>query len=143
MINTIKDDMKEAMRNKEAEKLSTLRMLLAELEKEKVSLKLSDVSQLTKDQVLAVVNRQLKKLDKEIESYIAVNREVSKQQAEQEVLRSYLPQQLKEDEIREVILHTLDLVKRGEIDVPMKYLSQRLKGKADMKLVQQLVKELS
>lgn len=137
LFNQIKEDAKQAMRAKEKEKLSTLRLLTAELEKE---MKLTGVNELTDEQVQTVISRQIKKLDKEIESYVAVNRATEKQEAEKEVLFSYLPKQLTEAEIHNEILVALALVKSGDIKNPMQYLS-KLKGKADMGLVSRIVKE--
>jgi len=138
LLKQIKSDSIQAMKSKESVKLSTLRLLIAEVEKE---MKLTGVTELTNSQVETVISRQIKKLDKEIEAYLNVGREFNKQQLEKELLLTYLPKQLSEEEIREVVEHAVNLVSVGEIDNPMKYLSQRLKGKADMGLVSRIVKE--
>lgn len=143
LVNKIKSDSITAMKSGEKEKLSTLRLLISELEKERVNQKLAEVTDLTDEQAQQVVSRQIKKLDKEIEAYVEVGREVTSQEAEKELLVSYLPKQLAEDEIKEVVYHALALVDKGEIKNPMQYLSAKLKGRADMKLVSQIVKELS
>lgn len=141
LVNKIKAQSIEAIKAKETEKLSTLRLLIAELEKEKVSHKLTEVTGLSDAQAETVVSRQIKKLDKEIEAYKAVGRTTEKQEAEKELLLTFLPEQLTEDEIKAEIQHAVHLVERGEINNPMQYLGQKLKGKADMKLVMQLVKQ--
>jgi uncharacterized protein len=142
LVNQIKADSVQAMKSKETEKLSTLRLLVAELEKEKVQHKLTEVTGLSNEQTQSVISRQIKKLDKEIESYVAVGRSVEKQEAEKEILQSYLPQQLTEKEIRVEVEFALKLVANGEIKNPMQHLGKVLKGKADMKVVQAIVKEL-
>jgi uncharacterized protein len=142
LVNQIKTDAVQAMRDKATEKLSTLRLLVAELEKEKVAHKLTEVTGLSDEQTQSVISRQIKKLDKEIESYVAVGRTVEKQEAEKEILQSYLPKQLTEKEIRIEVQFALNLTKQGEIKNPMQHLGKVLKGKADMKLVQAIVKEL-
>lgn len=139
LIQTIKNDMKQAMLNKEKEKLSTLRMLVADLEKEKVALKLANVIDLTEDQTITVINRSVKKLDKEIESYIAVSRETDKQEVEKQVLLSYLPKQLSDEEIMDIIKEVMII--NPSMGMIMAELSTRLKGKADMKKVSQLVQK--
>jgi uncharacterized protein len=142
LVNRIKADSIQAMRDKNATKLSTLRLLVAELEKEKVSMKLTEVSGLSDVQTEAVISRQIKKLDKEIESYVAVGRETTNQEVEKELLLTYLPKQLTEEEVRVEVAHALNLVANGDIKNPMQYLGKELKGKADMKLVQTIVKEM-
>ena len=140
LLEKIKRDSITAMKEGNKNKLAWLRLLIAELEKEKISLK---TETMTDEQTQTVVTRQIKKLDKEIEAYVAVNRETENQQAEKEMLLSYLPKQLTEEEIRNVVTHSIELVQRGEIKNPMQYLSTHLKGKADMGLVSKIVKELN
>mgnify|MGYP006360413919 CR=1 FL=1 len=141
LINKIKEDMIKAMKEKEKAKLSTLRMLLAKVEKEKVALKLADVSDLTNEQVQSVISKNIKELDKEIESYVAVGRSTENQDTEKALLLTYLPTQLTEDQIRYEIFHAFNLVAQGKIKNPMQYLSKELKGKADMGLVARIAKE--
>lgn len=142
LANKIKFDTVRAMKDGGRLRLSVMRLLVAELEKEKVSLKLADVGDLTDEQTQAVVSRQIKKLDKEIEAYVAVGRETDSQEYEKEVLKKYLPEQATEEEIRKLAYHADSLVRRGEIRNPMQYLGQRLRGKADMKLVAKIAKEV-
>ncbi|UGO51038.1 GatB/YqeY domain-containing protein [Bacillus phage vB_BanS_Nate] len=138
MIKTIKADLVQAMKNKDEFKKPVLRMLLASLEQEKVKFKLSTVEDLKEAQVIDVIGRMAKALDKEIEEYEKVGREVTKQKSEKVIVQSYLPRQLNEEEIVAEIKHALSLVERGELADVNKakgYLSQKLKGKADMKQV--------
>lgn len=142
LVKEIKTDSVRFMKERNTRDLSTLRLLISELEKEKVAMKLNTVEDLTDEQAQTVISRQIKKLNKEIESYVAVGRETDSQEAEKKLLTSYLPKQATEDEIRELVYHAIALVERGEIRNPMQYLSQRLKGKADMKLVAKIAKEV-
>lgn len=141
LINKIKQDMVQAMKNKEKAKLTTLRMLLAKVEKEKVSLKLAEVSDLTEVQVESVILKNIKELDKEIESYVQVGRDTSSQQTEKELLLTYLPTQLTESEIEFEVYVAIGMFRNGVIKNPMQHLS-KLKGKADMVLVNKILKEI-
>lgn len=144
LVNTIKADSIVAMKNKENAKLSTLRLLIAELEKEKVSLKLTDVTGLSDEQAQAVISRQVKKLDKEIEAYVAVGRTTEAQEVEKELLQSYLPKQLTDEEIHDIVAEIAMQAKESgqNIGMAMKQLSAKLKGKADMGKVSKLAREL-
>src|SRR5690606_32618907 len=102
LVTKIKSDSVQAMKDKDKDKLSTLRLLISELEKEKVSKKLSDVTDLTDEQAQAVISRQIKKLDKEIEAYVGAGRSTESQETEKELLKTYLPKQATEEEIREL-----------------------------------------
>jgi len=142
LVETIKKNRIMAMKTGAKDTLSTLRLLLSELDKERVIFKLQDVSELSDEQVQTVISRQIKKLDKEIEAYEAVGRETDSQNTEKELLMTYLPKQLTKEEIREIAYRADSLYRRGEIDQPQRYLAQRLKGKADMRLVMQILKEV-
>lgn len=144
LIEVIKKDTITSMKNGEKEKLSTLRMLVAELEKEKISKKLTEVNELSNEDVEHVISGQIKKLDKEIESYLAVDREVDNQNKEKEILLSYLPKQLTEEEIRQNVEAFVNSTKDNGMTIgeAMKQLSAKLKGKADMKIVSKNLKEL-
>lgn len=145
LVNQIKKDVIQAMKAKDTKKLSTLRMLVAEFEKEKIAMKLTDVTELSNEQVQAVISRQIKKLNKEIEAYIEVGREVDSQEVEKELLTLYLPEQLADDELLAIVSEIARATKESgnSISFAMKELSVRLKGKADMKSVQAILKQLS
>ncbi|GIN25615.1 GatB/YqeY domain-containing protein [Bacillus licheniformis] len=143
LVQQIKEDVKNALKSKDKNKLSTLRLLVSKLEKEKITLKLSDIIQLNDDQVQTVIRRNIKELDKEIEAYKAVDRDASKQETEKQLLMSYLPKQLTENEVENVVSSIVEYVKvsGGNMGMAMKLASQELKGRADMKLVNQIVKQ--
>jgi uncharacterized protein YqeY len=138
MLEQIKADRITAMKNKDKAKRTTLQLLLAKLEKEQIALQ----TELTKEQIEVVINRSLKELDKEIESYKAVSRETTSQEAEKKLLLSYLPKQLTENEIRAEVKLANKLVEDGVTKNAMQYLSNKLQGKANMGLVSKIVKEM-
>ena len=138
-IAQIQKDKLFAMKAKETGKVSTLNLLIAEIQTE---MKKTGATDLTEEQLIAVINRQIKKLDKEIEAYKAVGRGTGSQELEKEILFTYLPKQLTIEEIRSHVIHAIELREIGEIKNPMQYLGQKLKGKANMKDVQAVVKEM-
>jgi uncharacterized protein len=138
LVNRIKADSVQAMKYNDKFRLSTLRMLVAELEKEKVSHKLTEVSGLSDSQAEEVISRQIKKLEKEKEAYEKAGVLSDAQEKEQKILFAYLPKQMTQEEIlREIELVLLESSNMGEA---MKKLGH-LKGKADMAFVSQRVKE--
>lgn len=143
LVEIIQNDMKQAMRDKNKEKLSTLRMLLATIEKKKVEKKLKLVTELAESDIIDSISKNVKQLDQEIESLINAGRDVTSQLAEKKVLSEYLPKQMTIDEITKEVGAIVKLVKSagGNMGVAMKEASAKMKGKADMKLVSQLVKE--
>jgi uncharacterized protein len=140
MISQIKEDMKQAMKDKNKVKLSTLRMLLATLENERIKLK---VEELNEEQIITCINRNLKQLGQEIDSLTGASRDIDNQLKQKEVLMSYLPEQLTEEEIRYIVIELSEMVKTygGNFGELMKKLSS-LKGEADMRLVSKIAKEV-
>lgn len=143
MINRIKEDIKNAMRNKEKTKLSTLRMLLATIETERGKQGLESIENFSEEQIISLINRNVKALNQESDSLLNVGRDNSNVLEQKDILIEYLPKQLSEDEIRKEVAYALTLLEQSRIDNAMKYLSQKLKGKADLGLVSKLIKEIS
>lgn len=137
-------DMKEAMKAKEQGKLklSTIRMARASIKNAEISKK----RELTEEEVLEVLTREVKQRRDSSEEYQKANRLDVVEQLEQEinVLLNYLPEQLSEEEIRTLVKEAVaatgvsDAKEMGKL---MGYLMPKVKGKADGKLVNQIVKE--
>jgi uncharacterized protein len=144
LVVQIKSDRITAMKNKDTARRSTLELVLALLEKEKVVHKLPTVEDLTQEQVEVIINRYVKGLDKESEAYKEAGKSTEKQEREKELLLTYLPERMTEEEIRKAVDVTIFTQKsfgRGLGDV-MKVLAINLKGKADMGLVNKIAKEM-
>ncbi|AGI11828.1 tRNA amidotransferase [Bacillus phage vB_BanS-Tsamsa] len=143
MIKTIKADLVTAMKEKNELKKSVLRMLIALLEKEKVEFKLETIDQLTKEQIITVIARMSKALDKEIEEYQKVNRTTEVQESEKLILGEYLPKQLTDEEIARYVVEIAESTKEsgGKIGQAMQEISRQLRGKADMKKVSEMMKK--
>lgn len=144
LLDKIKADLIKTMKAKDTAqadplKLSVLRQLVAEAEKE---MKRTGVMRLSDTKTQEIISRQLKKLDKEIEAYRAVNRDTTKQHLEESILLYWMPQQLTTEEIDFHVTMALDLMGKRQIKNPMQYLAQTLKGQADMKEVGNAVKRI-
>jgi len=140
LLEKIKQNRIEAMKSGDKAKRATLQLLLAKIEKEQIANK----STLTNEQVESVISKSIKELDKEIESYVAVGRSVESQNAEKELLFSYLPKQLTLEEASEIVKQVVDsiIASNGKIGDAIKELSSKLKGKTDMKVVSKMASDL-
>lgn len=102
---------------------------------------------LTDDEILGIISKQVKQLKDSAEEFRKGGREdlVAKAQAEAEILSGYLPQQMSEDEVRELARQVIaEVGAQGpkEMGRVMGPLVARTKGRADGKLVNQVVREL-
>ena len=138
----ITEDMKTAMRAKDAARLLTIRGLLAALKQKEVDerIVLDDAA------VIAIVDKLIKQRKDSITQFAAANRTdlVDKETAELVVLEGYLPQRLSADEVAaEVakIVTELGATGPGDMGKVMGAVKTRLAGKADMGLVSAAVKQ--
>lgn len=141
LIDNINSDVTNAMKNRNTFNLSVLRMLKSALQTEKISKK----HDLSDDEVVTVIKRQVKLRKDSIDEYTKYNRldEVESLNNEISVLSKYLPEEMPLEEIEKV----LDEVFAEEADLSiksmggiMKKLTPILGAKADMKKVSELVR---
>lgn len=133
------EDLKQAMKDKDVAKRDTIRLVITDLKNEKIKLK---VEELTLEQEEIVLNRYIKKLEKEMEAYVEVGKETSKQEAEKALVLSYLPEKLSEDEIIAIIdqaIAEVGATSKREMGKVMAALKQKFNNNADMGFVSKTV----
>lgn len=143
LLERLNNDMKQAMRNKEKERLSVIRMVKASLQNEAIKLKTSDLSE---DDELTVLSREVKQRKDSLLEFIKAGRVdlVDKLKAELIVLEDYLPKQLTEAELSEIVKETMEEVKassKADMGKVMSAIMPKVKGKADGGLVNRLVQK--
>lgn len=146
LYDTIMADMKEAMKAHDKETLSTLRFLKSAIDLFKINNKMDRTESPNDDTVIEVVSKQVKTHKESIEEFKKAGRDdlVENLLKEVQILSKYLPEQLSEDEVRSKIDEVISSVKASSIKdmgKVMKELTPLFKGKADMKLVNTIVKE--
>ena len=142
MIEKLEKDMIEAMKNKEKEKLTVIRMVKASLKQEQIDNK----KEINDDLLIDVVNKQIKMRKDSITEFEKGNRQdlIDKTQFEIDVLMTYLPEQLSKEEVNKIIDEIFNEVKpEGMKDMGkiMQQVTPKLKGKADMKEVSTIIRE--
>jgi len=138
----ISNDMKAAMRAKEAGKLATIRLLLAEIKRKEVD----EQIEVNDQQTIAIVEKMIKQRKDSITQFEAGNRpdlaEIEK--AELEVLVAYMPAGMSDEEIAaEVAAAVAASGAAGPQDMGkvMGIVKPKLAGRADMTVVSNLVKK--
>jgi hypothetical protein len=137
----INEDVKGAMRAKEKERLGTLRLILAAIKQKEVDerIELDDV------QVLAVLEKLSKQHRDSIEQFEKAGRMdlVGKERFEMEIVRSYLPQQLAEEELQGLIAGAISetgAASPRDLGKVMALLKPKVQGRADMGKVSAMIK---
>jgi uncharacterized protein YqeY len=141
LTDRIAADMKDAMRAKDAARLSTLRMLKSAIEYHKIEKK---QEQLTDTDVIAVIKKQIKQRQDSIDGFEKGGRAdlVEKEKAELAVLKSYLPEELSQAQVEEVVkavIAEVGATTRADMGKVMKAVQAKVAGRADNRLVSQLV----
>jgi len=157
----IRENLKEAVKNREELKSSVLRLLLSaifnkekekryKLSKEKPEFEEKDLekeSQLVDEEVIEVISSEIKKRKESILEFEKGKREdlVEKEKKELDILQKYLPEQLSEEELQKLAKEAIDKTGAKEIKDMGKVMQEvmpKVKGKADGTLVSKIVKEL-
>lgn len=142
LLDSLNKDMVAAMKSHDKETLGTVRMLKAAVANEKINLG----HDLTPDEELAVLSRELKQRKDSIKEYEEAGRDDTVAQLKQEIkiVQGYMPEQLSTDEVRALVSQTITEVgatSKADFGKVMKAVMPKLKGQADGKLVNQLVNE--
>lgn len=135
--------MRSAMKSKNADLVSTIRLLLAAIKQQEIDKR----EQLTDSDVLTIVERLVKQRRESIQIYTEAGRNdlASKESAELEILTTYLPKQLSDEEVESIIqetLSSLDAREPKDMGKVMAALKTQLSGKADLSRVSTRVREL-
>jgi len=137
------DAMKEAMKAKEADKLTALRTLHAAVKDQTVNAGV----EATDEAVVAVIAKDIKQRADSVEQYAAAGRQdlVDHEQKEIDLFRVYQPRQLERAEIEVLVRQSIaesGAASKKEMGKVMQVLMPKVKGKADGKLVNQIVQSL-
>lgn len=138
----IQEDMKAAMRARQAERLSTIRMLMAAMKQREVDERI----ELNDTDVVGIVDKLIKQRKDSIAAFQQAGRTdlVDKESAEVKVLEAYLPQRLSTEEIGAAVrslVSELGASGPGDMGRVMQAAKARLAGQAEMALVSAAVKQ--
>lgn len=142
MKNKIIEDIKSAMKSQDKVALAVVRMLKSDIQMAELNKK----SELTDDEIVSIVSKQIKMRKDSIKEFEKGNRNDLIEQSEQEIkiLEKYLPEQLTEEEVTDIINNVFSKVNptsSADMGKIMGALTPLVKGKADMGFVSKIVKE--
>ena len=138
----LNNDFKEAMRNRDQLRKNVITLIRSEIKQIEVDKRI----ELEEQDIIEIISRQLKQRKDALEEFNKGNREDLAKQAEEEaqILLSYLPEQLSEEEITKIIKETIAEIGANsikEMGKVMAAIMPKVKGIADGKLVNQIVRE--
>ncbi|CAJ1228102.1 MULTISPECIES: GatB/YqeY domain-containing protein [Lactiplantibacillus] len=143
LTDELNGDLKAAMKARDKQSLSVLRMLKAALMNEKINVG----RDLTAEEEVSVISRELKQRRESLSEFESANRQdlVDGVKAEIAIVEKYMPKQLSDEEVRQVVADAIQQIGatgKGDFGKVMGAVMPKLKGKADGKLINQTVKSL-
>ena len=143
LLDSIMDDVKTAMKARDMAAVTALRGLHSAIKDATVNAG----KEVTDDAIVACVNKAIKQREDSIAQFKAGGRDdlVAKEQAELDLIRKYQPKQLAEEEIEAIVKAVIaetgvaSIKEKGKL---MGALMPRVKGKADGRIVNQIVQKL-
>ncbi|MFA5696085.1 MAG: GatB/YqeY domain-containing protein [Bacilli bacterium] len=142
MFEKINQAIIEAMKNKNKDIVDVLRMLKGAIQLEEINKKIK----LTDDDIALIVSKQIKMRKESISEFEKGNRQdlISKTQSEIEILNDYLPTQLTEQEVNDILdsaIKKLEVDNPSQMGLVMREVSPLLKGKTEMSQLSVIIKE--
>jgi len=143
MLTNLMVDMKEAMKNKDKNKLLALRNMISTIKARQIDSRKT----LSNDESIKIVQGIAKKLKDSITQYRNGNREdlAETEQIELNFVESYLPEQLTEDNLRKIVQEVITesgATSMADMKNVMPLLMPKIAGKGDGKLASKLVREI-
>ncbi len=142
LVERINNDLKECMKNKDSFKLSVIRMVKGAMQLEKKDPR----AELTDEEMIKVISKQIKMRNDAINEFKKANRQdlISQNEKEIEILNSYLPPKLSDEEVNKILDEAFSLVNptsSKDMGKIMKEVSSRVAGRADMSVISTLIRE--
>ena len=140
---TLDSDLKEAMRNKDVIKRTVLRTVLSEIRNTEIAKQ----NTLDDSGIEVVITKQAQQRKDSIEAYITAERRdlVDKETQELNILSSYLPEQMSDDEVREIVksvIRDVGAENISDMGKVMGAIMPKVRGRADGKVVNGMVTQI-
>lgn len=141
LVITLKDAQKDAMRNKDKERLGTIRMVLAAVKQREIDERI----ELDDEQVIAILTKMVKQRRDSQSQFEQADRPelAAKEASEIKVIEAFMPQPLSEEEVSSLIANAIESTSASgmqDMGKVMAELKPTLTGRADMGKVSGLVR---
>ena len=142
MKERILNDLKDAMKTQNKERLNVIRMVKGAISLEEINNK----KELNDDEVISIISKQIKTRKESIKEFEKGNRQdlIVQTNKEIDILNEYMPEQLSEEEVLKIsdtIFAEIKPTGMPDMGKLMGKANQLLKGRADMSFVSQIIKE--
>jgi uncharacterized protein YqeY len=142
LLERLNSDIKQAMKNKEKDKLGVIRMIKSSIQNEAIK----SGKELSEEDELTVLSREVKQRKDSLHEFDKAGRQdlVEKIRTELQYVELYMPKQLSEEEVTEIVKQAISETgasSKAEMGKVMAAIMPKVKGKADGSLVNKLVQQ--
>ncbi len=142
LLEQLQEHINQSLREGDRHKLSTLRMLMAYIKQKEIDTRI----EITETDILSIIEKQVQQRFEAAEIYEKAGRNelFDKEMAEAEILKTYLPEKLSEEEVRLMISNIINETGANtlkDMGTVMAKLKEQADGKINMKTASQIVKE--
>lgn len=139
----LQQDLKESLKNKDTLRLNTIRSIINAIKNKEIDLR----RELEEEEIFGILNTLAKQRRESIEQYGKGGRQdlVEQETKELKIIKEYLPEQLSEEEIEKIVKETineLNATSMKDMGKVMKAVMPKVKGRADGKKVNEMVKKI-
>lgn len=145
LLEKLSTDQKNAMKSGDAATLSVIRMLIAVIKNKEIEKHgAGKGDKLTDEETVQILMTEAKKRKDAITAFAAGNRNdlAEKEKAELSIIEKYLPEQMSREEVEQRVREIVKKSGATEVGAAMKTVMAELRGKADGRLVQEVVKQV-
>ncbi|MFD2637480.1 GatB/YqeY domain-containing protein [Piscibacillus salipiscarius] len=140
LLERLNQDMKQALKNKEKDRLAVIRMVKSSLQNEAIK----KGGELSEGDEMQVLTREVKQRKDSLQEFKNANRDdlAEKTEQELEIIQAYLPEQLTDEELEQIIINTINEVgatSKQDMGKVMSAVMPKVKGQADGSKVNKLV----
>lgn len=142
LVEQINEDVKNAMKNQDKEKLNVIRMVKSALQMAKINLK----HDLSDEEAIDVIEKQIKMRNDSVEEFKKANRDdlVCQYMSEIQILKTYMPEELSLEDVTNIIQQAFDKIQPTSVKqmgLIMKEVTPHVKGRFDMKEVSNIIRD--
>ncbi|MGP4071477.1 GatB/YqeY domain-containing protein [Piscibacillus sp. B03] len=140
LLERLNQDMKQALKNKEKDRLTVIRMVKSSLQNEAIK----KGEELSEDDEMQVLTREVKQRKDSLQEFKNANRDdlAEKTEQELEIIQGYLPEQLSDEELEQIVINTINEVgasSKSDMGKVMSAVMPKVKGQADGSKVNKMV----
>ena len=146
IVDKIDKSLTDALKNKDQDRTLTLRSIISQKKQKEIEKRTQDKKNITDEDMILILNKMVKQRRESIELYKQGGRQdlVDKETNELKIIQEYLPEQLSEEEIKEICEQAINNLKASslkDMGKVMGIIKSKYKGSVDLSVAGKILKD--